>query len=313
MRVLRTATLALLLGVLTIPAAAVAQSTTPVRFAAPAVESWMQAYFAQETGLFAKAGLNVDLTVPASAANILTSVASGSSDFGIAATTAIAMAVANGIPLVVVAPAAVSTPRSQIDSVCVAKSSPIRTAKDFEGKTIGVIGLRQFGDLALRAWLTKNGADIARVHVVQAPFAEMGVGLERGTYDAAVMTEPTLAYALRHNAIRCIAYPDLAIAPRFMIGGWVTTKEYAAKNPETVRRVAAVLDEAARWANAHPDDEAVLVTKLTKIDADLIRSERMRPVFGDRLVPSDIQAPLDAAEKFGFLPRHLTAADLLGY
>lgn len=302
--------LALLLCAPAVPGSA--QGAPAIRFSAPAVESWMQAYFAQQTGRFEKAGLNVDLNVPVSAANILTSVATGDADFGIAATTAIAMAIANGLPLVVIAPAAISTPQSQIDQLCVAKSSSIQTAKDFEGKTIGVIGLKQFGDLALRAWLAKNGADTSHIRVIQAPFTEMGVGLERGTYDAAVITEPALAYALKNNAIRCITDPDFAIAQQFMVGGWVTTKQYAAKNPEIVRRVAAVLEETARWANTHRDETALLVAKLAKIDLDLIHAEKMRVLYGDSIRPADIQAPLDAAFAFGFLPRRITANEMLG-
>jgi ABC-type nitrate/sulfonate/bicarbonate transport system substrate-binding protein len=303
---------ALLLGTLGSPGSVSAQTAPVVRFAAPAVESWMQAYYADQTGRFEKAGLHVELNIPLSAANILTSVAVGDSDFGIAATTAIAQAVVNGLPLVVIAPAAMSTPQSLVDSLCVAKSSPIQTAKDFEGKTVGVIGLKQFGDLALRAWLTKGGADVSKVRVIQAPFAEMGPALERGTYDAAVMTEPTLAYALKNNSIRCIANPDLAIAPRFMVGGWVVNKAYAAKNPDIVRRVVAVLNETARWANGHRDETALLVSKLTKIDLELIHAEKMRTFYGDRLEPAEIQAPLDAAYAFQFLPRRVTASELLG-
>ena len=295
-----------------LPVRVPAQAPPTVRIAAPAVESWMQAYYARETGRFEKAGLRADLNIPLSAANILTSTATGDSDIGIAATTAIAQAVANGLPLVVIAPAAISTPRSQTDNLCVAKSSPIQSAKDFDGKTVGVIGLRQFGDLALRAWLTKNGGDVSKVRVVQAPFAEMGPALERGTYDAAVMTEPTLANALKINGVRCIASPDLAIAPQFMIGAWVTNKTYLAKNPDVVKRVVAVLADTARWANTHPDETALLVNKLTKIDLDLIHAEKMRPVYGDRLIRADIQAPLDAAFAFGFLPRKVTVDEMLG-
>lgn len=303
--------LALLLAA-ALPSAATGQSTPEVRFSAPAVESWLEAYYAQETGRFEKSGLRVDLNIPLSAANILTSVATGDSDFGIAATTAIAQAVANGLPLVIVAPASISTPHSQVDQLCVADSSPIRTAKDLEGKTVGVIGLKQFGDLALRVWLTKNGADVSRVRVIQAPFSAMGPALERGTFDAAMMTEPTLADALKNNAIRCIASPDLSVATEFMIGAWVTNKTFLAKYPDVVRRVAAVLTETGRWANAHPDETAVLVNKLTKIDLDLIHREKMRPFFGDRFVRADIQAPLDAAFAFQFIPRRVTVDELMG-
>jgi NitT/TauT family transport system substrate-binding protein len=290
-----------------------AQAPATVKIAAPAVESWMEAYYAQETGRFEKAGLHVELNIPLSAANILTSVATGDSDFGIAATTAIAQAVANGLPLVLIAPAAVSTPSTQVDALCVARSSSIQNPKDLEGKTIGVIGLKQFGDLALRVWLTKNGADVSKVRVIQAPFAEMGPALERGTYDAAMMTEPTLANALKVNAIRCIANPDLAVASEFMVGGWVTNKAFLAKSPDVVKRMAAVLIDTGKWANAHHDETALLVTKLTKIDLELIHAAKSRPLYGDRLIRADIQAPLDAAFAFQFIPRRVTVDEMLGH
>ncbi len=79
----------------------------------------------------------------------------------------------------------------------------------------------------------------------------MAVGLERGTYDAAVLTEPAHTYALKNNDVRCIANPDFAIASEFMIGGWVANRSFAEKNPEIVHRVVAVLEETARWANVH--------------------------------------------------------------
>ncbi len=47
------------------------EAPTVIRAQAPAVEGWMQAYFAQQTGRFEKAGLNVDLTVPSSASTSL--------------------------------------------------------------------------------------------------------------------------------------------------------------------------------------------------------------------------------------------------
>ena len=129
------------------------------------------------------------------------------------------------------APAVISTPKSPGGLICVAKSSPLRSAKDLEGKTLAVSGLRQLGDLTTRIWLTKAGVDLTKVQIVEVSFAEMGAGLERGTYAAANMAEPTLSVALKRDAVRCIGDPYAALATTYTIGGWFTTKEFAQKTP----------------------------------------------------------------------------------
>jgi NitT/TauT family transport system substrate-binding protein len=175
-----------------------------------------------------------------------------------------------------------------------------------------VPALRQIVDVALRVWLTKNGGDPTKVQVVESAFAEMGPGIDRGTFAGAIISEPSLTNALKHNDVRVLGDPYAAIAPEYAVAGWVTTTAFQQKNPELVRRVAAALMESARWANAHHTESALTISRVTKVDVDTIRNG-MRPTFGEELRAGELQPALDAALKYGFLTRPVTANEMFGH
>ena len=293
-----------------IPRGAFAQNAPVVRFATSPAESYAQVFYAQEIGLFAKAGLAVDIQTLANGASVSTAVAGGAVDFGVTTLVNLANAVVRGVPFVMIAPAALDTPKAQTGQLCVAKSSPLRTAKDFEGKTIAIPALKQVADVAVRAWLAKGGADLTKVQIVETSFADMAPGLERGTFAGATISEPVLSYERKHDTVRVIPGMFQTIAPLYALAGWITTAPYAQKNPETVRKVAAALLESARWANTHHDESAPIVARVTKGDIEAIRGDS-RPVYGESIRTSEIQPHLDAAFKFGFLSRAVSASELI--
>jgi NitT/TauT family transport system substrate-binding protein len=294
------------------PQAGSAQSTAPlVRIASSAAETYAQAFYALELGLYQKAGLNVEVQTLSTGAAVSSAVAGGAVDIGVATTVNLANAIVRGVPFVMIAPAAMTTVKNPTGLICVAKSSTIRTAKDFDGQTIAVPALKQTADLAVRAWLAQGGVDPAKVRIIEAPFAEMGPALERGTYGAATLSEPALNRALKLGNVRCIADPFQAIAPEFMFAAWFTTKEFAQKNPDAVRRIAGILAEAGKWANSHHFESAAVVAKVTKIDVETIRAE-VRPLYAEDIRLAEIQPQLDAGYKFGFLTRPVNASELLG-
>lgn len=293
------------------PRITLAQASPVVRFGTSPAEGYAQPIFAQEAGIFTKDGIDAQVSVLANGATVTTAVAAGALDVGVSTIVNIANAILRGIPFVMIAPSSLTTPKSPAGLLCVDKASSIRVATDLEGKTVAVPALKQVVDLALDAWLAKGGADPNNVQAVESSFADMGPGLERGTFAAAIISEPALTNALEHDNVRSLADPYSAIAPSYTIAGWIVTKDYLQKNPDLVRKIAAALMEASRWANTHHDESAAIVSRVTKVDVDTIRHE-VRPIFGDSMRDADLQVQLDAALKFGYLSRPVTAAALLG-
>src|SRR5260221_14626439 len=76
-----------------------AQSTPPtLRVGAVPAEGYAQAYFAQELGLFTKAGLNVELQNPGGSAAAAAAIVGGSLDIAVTTPLLLASAVVRGVP-----------------------------------------------------------------------------------------------------------------------------------------------------------------------------------------------------------------------
>lgn len=291
------------------PAAAQTESLT-LRVAATANDTYAPAYYAQDMGFFKKAGLNVDVQTLNNGAAIAAAVSGAAVDIGVATPITLAIAYLRGFPLVIVAAGALTTTKSPALFLAVSKSSTIRTAKDLDGKTVGENALGSGGEVNLKVWLAQNGSDISRVKLAETKFSEMGIALSRGAVDAVMVTEPAYTMTLRQNIIQVIADLDTAIGPRYLNSCWFSTREFAQKNPESIRRFDRAIYEAQRWANGHHAESAAILAKYSKMDLDLVRS-MTRAQLADQLRPSDIQPFLDAAAKYGALARPVSATDLI--
>lgn len=307
----RSSLLALAAAALAAPRAALAQGTPAIRIGTSAAETYAQAFYAQELGLFTKAGLNVEIVTLATGSAVATAVAGGAVDIGVATVVSLANAIIRGLPFVMIAPSGMHTTKAPVGLLLVTKASTAKGPHDFEGTTIAVPSLKATADLAVRAWLVKGGADVGKVNIIEAPFAQMGDGLERGTYAAACVSEPALTNALAKGAVRVLADPFDAISPSFLSAGWFTTAAFEKANPDAVKKIATALTDAAKWANAHHNETAAIVAKVTKLDVEVIKGS-IRSFNGEELKLADIQPQLDAALKFGFITRAVTANEILG-
>jgi len=305
------ARLALLLAAVlsVVSSAARADDANAINVLAVANDLYAGAYYAQDGGYFKAAGLDVAVTTLANGGAALTALAGGSADIAVTNLVSVATAVAHGVPLTVIAGAGLYSTRAASTAICVLKTSPLHTARDLEGKTIGVASLNDQATLALKKWLTQNGADPQKVKMIELGYPEMIAGLSAGRIDAAMLAEPWQTTA-RNGDDRLYAKPFDAIAPEFNIGVWATTRSWAQAHPDLVRRFAAAIYAGAKWANAHPDLTAAILAKYAKADPKMIGG-MIRAVQSTDLEPAYIQPPLDAAFEYGQLDKHLTAGDLI--
>jgi NitT/TauT family transport system substrate-binding protein len=243
---------------------AAAQEPPVLHVAATANDSYASAYFAQDLGFFQRAGLNVELQTLNNGAAVSAAVVGGAVDIGVSTPVQLANAYVHGFPFVIVAPGALSTKQAPAAVVAVAHDSPIRSAKDLEGKTVAVNALKTGSELALDAWLTAGGVDIAKVKVIETVFSDMGPMLQRGTIAAGLENEPAQTLAIRQNGIQIIADPMAAIAPRFLISAWFSTTSFVRRNPDTIRRFTQAIVAANVYANDHQSETAPIIAKYAK-------------------------------------------------
>lgn len=292
-----------------LPRPSLAQRSAAIRVGATANDTYAEAYYAHDLGLFKKASLNVDVATFTNGASVAQALAAGSLDIGISNIAQVATAVEHGIPFAFFAGGGLYSSNAPTTALCVAKSSTIASAKDFEGKTIAVSTLKDTSLLATQAWLTQNGADPANIKFVEIPFSGMGPALERGTVEGAVISEPSLT-AARDGGAKIFGKSYDGIAKRFLISGWLTTADYAKNNGEALKKFTQAIYEAARWANAHHAESAAILVKYAKLEAHMAQ-HMTRCTYAESLDPREIQPTLDLAYKNKLIAKPIAAADLI--
>ena len=282
-RILAAAVLAVFFAAPRLPA----QTLIPLHVATTPTDTGAQVYYAQELGLFKKAGFDVDITTLNVGATIAAGVNAGSFDIAQSAVSALALAHLKGISVAIVAAGGAYNSKNPTSQLIVAKNSPIQKPADLVGKIVAVNALKSITSIAVDAWLDANGVKPDSVKFVELPFSETNVALQSGRIDAAFTAEPSSRRRALRTARASSAIRTMRSAPNFLISCWYTTTEYAKAHPDIVKKFAAVMAEAGTWANAHQAESAAIL--------DEVHEDRRRGQDAPHHVRRQAHARADAA------------------
>jgi NitT/TauT family transport system substrate-binding protein len=298
------AVVALLLGS-NVPVAS--QSMQALHIETIPFDAGSEAFYAKDMGFFAKQGLDVTVDPVGNGPAIAAAVASGAIDIGFSNALSIETAYKKGLPFVFIAAAALYSSAAPTSVLMVPKDSPLKTAKDLNGKTVGVNGLKNIAEYAPSMWIDKNGGDASSVKFVEVSPQEGPAALEAHRLDAAFVAEPQITQAKAASRVFAKAYDVLGDG--WMIAGYFTTNQWAQAHPDLLRKFQAAMRETAAWANANPDKSADILAKYTKLDPALVRAS-YRAKFGETLSAAAIQPTIDLAAHYKLLDA-FPAADLI--
>ncbi len=290
---------------------ALGQTTAaPLRVGAAPDDQSKPILYAKQAGLFERAGLDVQVTtLNGGGAAIAAAVVGGSLDIGKSNCLQLITAHVRGVPFVVIAPAATAGAMSLESGLIVAANSPLRSAAELNGKTVGVTSLITIETIGTRSWIDANGGDSSSVHFVEVPPSATQAAIEQGRIVAGTILEPQLTAALAGGAVRLLAHPYGAIARRFEGADWFTTADYVAKHRDIVERFKRVVHDANVYVAAHESETIPLIAAYTGIDAAALAKMRHpeRPAY---LNAAELQPLVDAAAKYGFIPKPFPAREL---
>jgi NitT/TauT family transport system substrate-binding protein len=288
--------------------AAAAEPLVKIRAMGVATDTAGAILYAKDLGLYQKHGLDVDLQLPNSTSLAVAGVIGGGVDIAYTNVISIEQAYRKGSPIVVICPANLNVPERPTSFLLVAKNSPIKTARDLEGKVIGTQPLKSLGDNAVNAWMEARGADPAKVKWLEIPFVACAEAIERGRIDAAVVVEPFGTQA--RQTTRLLGRPFDAVAKYFYGAAYIASATWANANQQTVARFVAAISEASRWANANPKLSATILQKYSGADPETV-SSMTRVVLADKMDPADLQATIDFAARYGIIDARFPAKDLI--
>jgi NitT/TauT family transport system substrate-binding protein len=301
---------ALALSVTAAKAPAQSPPAVQLRVSVPPIEAGMEPYYALDMGFFSKAGLDVQIVSAASGAASSTAVVTGAIDIGQSTAPLIASAVLHDVPIKFFAAAVIWNNAAPFAGMIVAKDSPIRTARDFEGKTVGIVALHDGTHLVAAAWLAKNGADVSKVSFVETPFSTMLNAVSSGRVAGALSASPFMPGPNDDTRVLAIAYD--ALGDRYLATGYIATNAWLKSNRATAHRFATVMYETAHWANdsANRARSTEILQKYTKM-TDAVVARLARSTFAEQLVPGMVEPYLDWSYRLKFHERRVRPAEIV--
>ena len=302
------ASLMLALGLTSVAGAQ--QTAMPVvRVAMPPIDAASQVYYAQSKGFFKKVGLNVEILPINEGASVAAAVAGGTADIGKSNLSSLCAAFLRGLPFVAIAGANMYNAKTHQSELVVAPNSTIRSAKDLNGKTIAVGGLKNVQEVGFNKWMDTNGGNWTSTHILEIPFSATAEAIVTGRIDAAMMAEPELGAALAAKKVKILATPFDSIGKQWVLGTWFTTQAYAKAHPDVIKAYAQAMVMAAEWANKNQGESGKILEASTGIP---VGPSASRLLFATELESRDMQPLIDASAKYGGLKNTFPAAQLLG-
>jgi NitT/TauT family transport system substrate-binding protein len=254
--------------------------------------SALPAWLAQDEGIFARYGLDVELIYIAGQVKIGEALVGGDLDVGIGpAELAIAPAL-EGADLAMVA----SWNNRSAFSVLVLPG--VGTVADLQGKRVGVTRRRSLSETWATTALGLFGLAPERDYSFLAigGQAEQLAALQAGAVDAAVLTPPTNLQARQLGFSELLNYRDFAF--EFAGMGLNTTRRYLKEQPETLDRLLRALAEGVALVVQQPEIAVATLGRQTRVDdrellAEAVAFEQSRAARDLLPTPAGLRAALD--------------------
>ncbi len=259
-------------------------------------------YAACTPGCSAPPGLDVQVQRGFQSGSVIAAaVVGGSLQDGKAGSMSIITAFARGVPFRLIAPGRELESRfAGARGIIVAgEGAPIRTARDFKGKTIAVASLGDLESYAAQAWLDQNGGDPNAVHFVESPPPAVAAAIDQGRIDGGVVGEPLLTADLSTGKYRLLLprpttrsgnHWELAVI--FAKLDWIESHQ-----PIVNEKFARVVHDANVYVAAHEAEAALpLIAGFIGLNASQ-QKQLTHPARTPYLVPAAIQPPIDIAAR----------------
>ncbi len=204
-------------------------------------------WIAQEKGLFAKYGLEVELVDFVQDTEVNAAFTSGKMDAANLATHTAIKLFANGVDLKVVLLEDASYEADAILAV-----GGIQSIAELKGKGVAYEE-GSTSDLLLNYALAQNGLSLADITPVPMPASDAGAALIAGRVEVAVTYEPYISTALVDGKDIHILY-TAGERPGLISDVFVVSAKFAQDNPEVVKTLLRVWDEAMAFYNSNPEE-----------------------------------------------------------
>jgi NitT/TauT family transport system substrate-binding protein len=208
-------------------------------------------FIALHDGLFAKERLTIKYTPAVSSETAVAQQLKGQLDIsGGNYVSYVNEAAVDNEPIEVIAEGSIMQQGAQ--TIFTMPSSMIKTLAELKGKLVGVNAPQNIDYLLGVSVLSENGVSSSSVKfpTTEIPFPLMAGELAAGKINAAILPEPFASQAEQEYGAVPLADLNQGATSDFPIEGYVVTKQWAAKYPNTLKRFLAALEVGQEIADS---------------------------------------------------------------
>ena len=221
-------------------------------------------WIAKDQGMFEKYGLDVELVDFLEDKEVNAAFASGDMDAANLATHTALKLFSVGLSLKLVLLEDVST---SADAILAGED--ITSIADLKGQSVAYEE-GTTSDLLLNYALNQSGMSLADIVPVPMPASDAGTTLLTGNVPAAVTYEPYISEVLKNDSKISILY-EAGERPGLISDVLVVNTKWAEANPEIVRNLLMVWDEALAFYNQNPEaGQAIIADAVGSAPEDLV-------------------------------------------
>ncbi len=267
-------------------------------------------FIAMEEGLFEKAGLNVEISENATAAESVPQLLNGNVDIAMTGGVSLIQAVAEGVPIKAVLGQSSADPDVCTSGIMTTSDSGLSGYADLGGTTIGLQGLKETTHLGTLLAAKDAGVDTDSIDFVQLPLPNLNEAVANGTVDAAFPIGMFFSLAAEQGLVQigCPIPEYLPWGPNVI---YAATNDYIENNADTIQRFQEVIAEATEIGVAN-NFERIRQVQLENSNApeEFILNGPISPYLVD-LHRSGFEVTSTSMEEFGFISAAPTFDDLV--
>ena len=260
-------------------------------------------FYAQDSGIFRKHGLNVTFVAQASPVAVEASMASGTEQFGFITTPVLINLASKGVGVKCVSPVDGNEPTDPANDTTVlvaAKGSGIKSIKDLAGKNVGEVQLTSLNSLSVMVLAKQAGIDPHSFHQIAIPFAQMPAALAQGRVQAAVIVAPFTQTALGEGAT-VLTHPNQVLFPNGTLTCLDAMASYISANPTVVSNFRAAMNEAITYSATHQAEVKQSLVKGLSLSPAIAAKQVLATNFSTSFNQASITQIANDMKEFGII------------
>lgn len=282
-----------------------AADTTKVSIGYVPASDWLPAMIAKDKGYFEQNGIDAELTKIAIISNIPASLVANSLQIGATTPTILIDVAAAGMELTAIAGGTRVVKDPATFSVLAREGVVIKSAKDLEGKRVGVPGIRALADVLFRKWLIDKNIDASKINIVETPFPQMGDLLRSGQVDAVTALEPFRSRIVDSKAGYRVVDYVAEVNPDLLGSAWIARKGWLDNNPTVAAAFRKSLAQGIEFIKTHPEEAREIEKNYLGVTSPF------EPAYSLSLDASDFDTYVRIGQEIGYLKKEVDTATLI--